>query len=201
MQRRENSTAVALRDRFSKTEELLVYFSYHNLRDRRKQRGLTTLKDCVRQPFASLQDIAVAFEPESAVLVAKVFVTNLNDNLNINRMEPGQVFECAELIFEEYPQIKLTELHEFFRRVKSAYYGEYYGSIDCVKLMSDFREFIKDRNEAVKRLQAEHDKIIMQKRENERARQMSAGELLSREEWEELRWLFNLGYENIRIAT
>lgn len=172
MQRRGSLTVAALRERFKATEELLLYFSYHNLRDRRKKKGLATLKDCVKQPFASLRNIAEAFEPESAVLVAKVLVTNLNDNLNINRMEPEQVFECAELIFEEYPQIKLTELHEFFRRVKSAYYGEYYGSIDCVKLMSDFRQFLKDRSEAANQLRLEREKEISREWEveNERAK-------------------------------
>lgn len=160
-----------------------MHFSYHNLRDRRKRKGLTTLKDCVREPFASLRDIAAAFEPESAILVAKVFVTNLNDNLNINHMEPAQVLECAELIFEECPQIKLTELHEFFRRVKSAYYGEYYGSIDCLKVMSDFRAFLRDRAETARRIDAEQEKTAALKRDAEQEKARNEGRLISYPEY------------------
>lgn len=92
-------------------------------------------------------------------------------------MEPEQVFECAELIFEEFPQIKLTELHEFFRRVKSAYYGEYYGSIDCVKLMSDFRLFLRDRIEAINKLDAERKEDIAREWEIENEQAKKEGRL------------------------
>ena len=189
-----------LKSTFNTATELLGYFSFHHLRDVRRDKGLLTLKDCVKTPYPTLSDIKESHGYECACLAVEVFVTNLNDNLNIHRMEPAQISELAELIVEECPGLKLTELHEFFRRVKTAQYGEYYGSIDCVKLMSDFREFLRDRADAAKKLQVERERIIMQRREDKRAKQMLAGEILSREDWKELRWLFNLGYENIKVA-
>lgn len=178
MQKLGNSTVAALKERFETTEQILQYFSYHKLRERRREKGLLSLKDCVRQPFARLEDIAAAYEPESAVLIVKVYLTNLMDNLNINRMTADQTYEVAELIYEECPRIKISELHEFFRRIKAAYYGEYYGSIDCVKVMSDFRQFLEDRAASVRSILKEVDKEAKRLWEVENEHAACEGKLL-----------------------
>lgn len=145
-----------LREAFPVAASLIAELSVGYLAEKRKSLNLRTLKDCVSVPYPTLLDVAGAHTEECATLLLETYITNLNDSVNIVRMTEEQITELAHLIFFEAPYLKLTEIHEFFRRVKSAAYGEYYGSLDCVKIMADFRLFLKDRVDAINRVQAEH---------------------------------------------
>lgn len=121
--------------------------------------GLRTLRDCVAAPYPTLRDLELTYnEAECPQLVLEAYVTNLNDSCNANRMNESQIREAGEILFQEAPYLKLTEVHEFFRRVKAAYYGEYYGSLDVLKIMADFRLFLADRLEALRRVRAEQER-------------------------------------------
>lgn len=138
------------------------------LAQRRTNLNLRTLKDCVSAPYPTLQDVAGAHTEECATLMLETYITNLNDSVNIARMTAEQITELAYLMFFEAPYLKLTEIHEFFRRLKAAYYGEYYGSLDCVKIMADLRLFLKDRSEALNRAKAERERATRLKDWNDR---------------------------------
>lgn len=124
----------------------------------RKNLNLVTLKDCVSAPYPTLRDVAAAHTEECATLLLETYITNLNDAVNINRMSEAQTTELGHLMYFEAPYLKLTEVNEFFRRVKSAYYGEYYGSLDCIKIMADLRLFLRDRVDALNRARAESER-------------------------------------------
>lgn len=64
-------------------------------------------------------------------------------------MTPEQIAEAGEIMYQEAPYLKITEVHEFFRRVKSFRYGDIYGSLDVMKLMNFFRMFLKERLDAL----------------------------------------------------
>ena len=134
----------------------MAYFSVGCLSERRKQMGLRTLKQCAEVSYPKLVDLAQAYgTSECPSLLLEAYITNLNDSCNANRMSEAQIREAGEIMFGEALYLKLTEVHEFFRRVKAAYYGEYFGSLDVLKIMADLRLFLKDRAEAVRRIEAE----------------------------------------------
>lgn len=137
----------------------MAFFSVGSLSERRRQMGLRTLKQCAEAPYPTLVDLARAYgTSECPMLLLEAYITNLNDSCNAARMDEAQISEAGTIMFGEAPYLKLTEVHEFFRRVKAGYYGEYYGSIDVLKIMTDFRLFLKDRAEAVRRIEAERNR-------------------------------------------
>ena len=116
---------------------------------------METLADCVRKDYPLLVDIKRSHGIDTVHDLIASYVVNLNDSLNVQRMGDDQIDELAELLYEEGFYLKITELSEFFRRVKKAKYGEYYGSLDCIKVMTDFGEFLRDRSEAMQRVEQE----------------------------------------------
>ena len=100
--------------------------------------------------FPTLKDVELSHGEVVAVGIIRMLLINLNDLLNQNRMTEQQIYETAHLIYEDGYYLKITELYEFFKRVKKGLYGNYYGSIDGLKVMIDFQEFMGDRMAAIR---------------------------------------------------
>lgn len=146
----------ALQNRYPDPLSLAEALSTPRMMEIREQKGITKLSDCIRMPFPSLKDVEVSHGSVAAIGLIRMYLISLNDSMNQNRMTTEQIFETSQLIYEEGYFLKVTELHEFFLLVKKGAYGEYYGSIDCLKLMSDFGQFLANRNNAIRRMEAQH---------------------------------------------
>ena len=163
-----------LRQTFPDLEDAVATFSVGYLSERRQTLGLQTLSQCVATPYPTLQGLALAYNTsECPMLLLEAYITNLNDSCNATRMNESQTREAGEIMYQEAPYLKITEIHEFFRRIKAGYYGEYYGSLDVLKIMADFRQFLRDRVDTVRRIQ-----------NRERTR-------LRRQEWEQRQKMWN----------
>lgn len=69
------------------------------------------------------------------------------------KMTERQMEECARLIVENYPYLKITEMMLFFYRFKSWKYGSFYGTIDPSRIMEALSLFSAERNNALNRLE------------------------------------------------
>lgn len=65
------------------------------------------------------------------------------------KLDDYQLKQCAMLIFREYGYLKVSELMLFFVRMKTGYYGEFYGAVDPMRIMSGLRKFAVDRGNAI----------------------------------------------------
>ena len=107
-----------------------------------------------------------------------------------NGMDPADFIELARTIILGYGGFKLTEFMVFFQRFKQGLYGTFYGVFDPMVITRSLREFRADR-EKILRFYEDKKRHEGKEREWERIRTTS----LTFEEWEELKWLFNMGYE------
>lgn len=105
-------------------------------------------------------------------------------------METKDFIELARIIINGYGDFKLTEFMVFFQNFKKGQYGAFYGRFDPMVITRALRQFKADRE---KLLRFYEDK----KRQRERQRQWEESQRnsLTYDEWRELRWLFNMGYE------
>lgn len=113
-----------------------------------------------------------------------------------NGMEPADFIELARTIILGYGDFKLTEFMVFFQRFKQGLYGTFYGVFDPMVITRSLREFRADR-EKLLRFYEDKKRQEEKEREWERIRTTS----LTFEEWEELKWLFNMGYEQKDLNT
>ena len=98
--------------------------------------------------------------------------------------------EIARIIISGYGDFKLTEFMVFFQRFKQGLYGTFYGVFDPMVITRSLRQFKSEREALLKRYE---DK----RRQQERQQQWEESQRnsLTYDEWQELRWLFNMGYE------
>jgi hypothetical protein len=83
------------------------------------------------------------------------------------KLTPMQLQETAKIMYASYPHLKLTEFMLFFFRFKQGAYGEFFGSIDPIKLMSALKTFLRERSDIIDRIENEKRKQEREKWEKE----------------------------------
>lgn len=126
------------------------------------------------------------------------------------KLSVKQIEELANIILTEYGYLKLTEMMDFFRKFKAGNYGKFYGTVDPMVITCALREFKRERAIILSRLNTqereERDRTdpecIEYKRKYQaysRKRIFYSRNFYSQdftfEEFSDLWWLFNLGYE------
>lgn len=100
-----------------------------------------------------------------------------------------QIEETARVIAGEFYYLKLSEFMLFFAHFKAGRYGKFYGSVDPLVITEALQKFKAWRFDALNRIQQAEEQ---EKRNN---RPFNDPERITYTEWQELRWLFNMGYE------
>ena len=113
------------------------------------------------------------------------------DKLSIQQIE-----QIAKVIILEFGFMKATELMHFFILFKSGKFGKFYGSVDGLVITEALQEFREMRREKLWALEQKRQQIERAKQEAEHARNA-----MSFEEYQELKHLFNMGYESWRIKA
>lgn len=158
-------------------------------------------------------------------LLAKAFGSNARDNwLDIqitelaafsgckDKLTDHQIQSLIDIIGEEYGYLKVTELMYFFRKFKSGAYGKFYGSVDPLTITCALRDFCDDRRAILEKIDQE-EKERRERNDPDNIRYVNnykaRGKMcrfysrnfrsndFTLEEFEEIWWLFNLGYERI----
>lgn len=197
---------MALRSRFESPEKLLTLFNPKNqlpyTQDQRR---------AYRGQAPTLGIVSKAFSYGTATSWLEVQLFDLAEFSGCKqKLTLPQIQEVADIIMKEYGYLKLTEMMDFFRRFKRGDYGKFYGAVDPLTITCALREFLVKRNEIVSRYEA-IEKAEEAKRDPENIRYRQAYKRLvkkkefysfnlrskdfSYEEFEEIWWLFNLGYE------
>ena len=125
--------------------------------------------------------LAVVRRDYGAEIARKWLVIEVGDFNNFigiseEKKMPLEVMKSlADMIMSRYYYLKLSEVMLFFMRLKYGDYGEMYGSVDALRILSAMRKFITQRNN-----------IIVKEEQKERERQMaeSMKHAISREEYD-----------------
>lgn len=156
-------------------------------------------------------------------LLAKAFGCNARDNwLDIqitelaafsgckDKLTDHQIQSLIDIVGEEYGYLKVTELMYFFRKFKAGAYGKFYGAVDPLTITCALRDFCDDRKaildkiaqeekERKKLMDPDNRRYVNKYKSHERMCRFYSRNFRSKdftlEEFEEIWWLFNLGYE------
>ena len=78
--------------------------------------------------------------------ILKIWLINLNDFLNISRkMNPVQIEETCDLLYDEFYYLKISDIALLMKRIKTGHYGQFYESIDGMKIMEMFYQYAQER--------------------------------------------------------
>lgn len=100
-----------------------------------------------------------------------------------------QLEETARMIIADAYYLKLSELMLFFAQFKVGRYGRFFGAVDPIVITEALQAFKVWRISSLEAIER------AAKAEELAKKPVKDPESLTREEWEELKWMFNLGYE------
>lgn len=84
------------------------------------------------------------------------------------KLDDGQLAQLATMIRDEFGYLKATEVMLFLWRLKAGHYGEFYGSVDIVRVMRALRtRYIDERNKIIEAEEsARHDREKIERAKN-----------------------------------
>lgn len=105
-----------------------------------------TLELAINDNSDSLAKICKKVGKKISLNIIKVWLVNLNDFLNISRkMNPAQIDQTSDLIYDEFYYLKISDIALLMKRIKTGHYGQFYESIDGMKIMEMFYQYAQER--------------------------------------------------------
>ena len=111
-----------------------------------------------------------------------------------NELLQDQKEETARVIMSEFYYLKLSEFMLFFFQFKAGRYGKFYGAVDPLVITEAMQKFKKWRCDMLQ--QIERQDAMMKNNE----KPLNDPNSLTYKEWQELKWLFNMGYERDSVT-
>ncbi len=113
-----------------------------------KMHNINSIEKAVRSELNSLARLTKQFDREFIVNYLKFWIIDLNEFLNTSKsMSQVQIETTAELIYLDNYNLNISDINIIFTNSKKGVYGQFYGSIDGMKILSWFQEYNLKRAE------------------------------------------------------
>lgn len=171
--------------RYGTFDNILALFA-----PRYQQQYVADVERCYFGHAPSLTALRLAYGDTAPVEWLTYQIIDLNRFSNCRPMTDHQVRELASIITKEYYFLKLTELMDFFYRVKSCEYGKlFYGSVDPMEVIVALRRYADDRAEIIRRKEEADDRAEREReREARRANALKPAEIQALRERLQAKW-------------
>lgn len=146
---------------------------------------------CYTGEAPSLARLRATFGDAAAEIWLEIQINDLSEFAGCkDKLSHDQIQQTAVAIITAAPYLKVTEIMLFFTRFKQGIYGRFYGGVDGLIITTSLQTFLSERKKAL--IDIEQKQRAQQLNED---RERWRKEAISREEYEEVRWLYNMGYE------
>ena len=159
---------------------------------------------CIAHPERTFGGTAPALSVVSAAYgrnVAKMWLSiqlnNLSEFTGVkDKLTEVQIDELSDLILAQYWYLNVAEVMYYLQQVKAGRYGRFYGAVDAMAITTGLLKFLDERRKEIDRLETRRREAAA--RADRRDHEENG---MSRAEWEEVAWLYNMGYEPHRLAA
>jgi hypothetical protein len=88
--------------------------------------------------------------PKSGLALLVVLVGELADSFNIGKnLSAPQMVDTAQMILNEYPELKIDDVALCFSKAKKGHYGKVYDRLDSAIIFGWLEMFLADKNEQI----------------------------------------------------
>lgn len=99
--------------------------------------------------------------PKSGLAVLVVMVGELANAFNIGKnMSAAQVTDCALMILNDYPQLKIDDVALCFTKAKKGEYGQIYDRLDSAVVFGWLNRFMADKDEQIEYYWQHQQRVI-----------------------------------------
>lgn len=105
-----------------------------------------------------LSQFTSAYTKDNTYKILELWLFDLSNYLGVKeKLSVDQIQQLAVYMYSEAYCLNFTELALFFNRIKKGCYGDFYGAVDPLRIMSFLQSFMKDRYETIERINEEKD--------------------------------------------
>lgn len=113
---------------------------------------------CVLMDCPTLAVVRRDYSEETAKMWLEIQINDFSELTNVQRkLDDRQRAFVAGVLMNEYYWLKLSEVMLFMYWLKMGRYGECYGCVDAVRILSALRTFVKERSSIIEHYEAHKD--------------------------------------------
>ena len=114
------------------------------------------IRQCHLGDYPRMSEVNLAYGSQASVAWLIPQLHNLSEFVGAKeKLRNESLKECAVIIANEYGRLRISELMLFFYRFKTGHYGRFYGNVDPVIIIDALRQFVRERNDFIDRLERE----------------------------------------------
>lgn len=145
----------------SKPSEMLVVLNPTKVQSNVRKYAIDTNRKALNAQSVKMSQLKKVYGEKAILALIQAWVFDLGNFVGVKeKANESQLRELSELFYEEAYFLNLAEMGLFFNRVKRGKYGEFFGSIDPLKILKFLDEFLVERNQAVAELRKEADRNV-----------------------------------------
>lgn len=111
----------------------------------------------MREDVPTLFDVANLYAETNAISWLKIQFATISDFAGANnKMNAMQLETLARMVLTQYQHYNLAEIAHFIGRFNAAFYEEFYGSVDPVKIMKAMKIYNSERVESIEEYRKSH---------------------------------------------
>ena len=136
----------------------------------------------------TLQTVVNTYGTKLAETWLEIQINNLQEYSAVKeKLTPLQIEAVGRTIITEYPHYKVTEFMHFFHMFKAGFFGKFYGTADSLVINEALLKYGDIRKSIIADIYYRQEKEKQERQFKERQE-----EAISYEEWQELKYLFNM---------
>lgn len=155
---KESSKSLEIISRYGNIENALNKLHPVKINDAINKYSIRSNRQAYLTDSISLATFAKTYSKDGCIGLIELYLFDLSEFVGVNgKISPMQSKQLAELIYSEAYGLNFAEFGLFFSRVKKGLYGEFYGNVDPVKIMTFLGQFLVDRSKSIEDYNKELD--------------------------------------------
>lgn len=107
---------------------------------------------CHHYPYPTLAKVAKAYSDMAPINWLKIQFDNLCDYVGVReKMSDYQLDEISTLFYYDCYYLNIAEVALFMAKIKLGHYGEFYGTVDPLKIMTAKNQFLSERQRELRK--------------------------------------------------
>lgn len=106
---------------------------------------IQTIENAIQSNQKTLSFYKKQYNREYVINYINLWIISLNEFITVNKMTPNQIKETSNYIYNDYYYLNLADIYLIFTKIKKGEFGQIYGSIDGLKILTFFQKYASDR--------------------------------------------------------
>lgn len=144
--------------RYGSVENAIIKLHPNTIQNALYKYSIKSNKQAYLTDSITLSTFCKAYSRNSVLGLIEIWLFELSEFVGVNgKLNESQIKQLANMVYSDAYALNFAEFGLFFSRVKSGYYGEFFGNVDPIKIMTFLGQFLIERSQSVEEYNKELD--------------------------------------------